>query len=118
MYFKRFNIICIICKVSVLIHSFYIYYIVYESCLDDGLDESTEDVTLVNGGASSVNGDSAVHANGGEQIAKKSVRVDSGIETGVIENENEGDDEQKVFYDKTKSFFDTISCEAVERSKG
>lgn len=86
--------------------------------LDDGLDESTEEVTLVNGGASSVNGDSAVHANGGEQIAKKPVRVDSGNETGVVENENEGDDEQKVFYDKTKSFFDTISCEAVERSKG
>lgn len=103
---------------SLLIHSSHIYYILYESFLDDGLDESTEEVTLVNGGASSVNGDSAVHANGGEQITKKPVRADSGNETGVVENENDGDDEQKVFYDKTKSFFDTISCEAVERSKG
>lgn len=75
-------------------------------------------MTLVNG-ASSVNGDPAILANGGEHVApKKTIRVESENESGVVENEIEGDDDQKVFYDKTKSFFDTISCEAVERSKG
>lgn len=41
---------------------------------------------------------------------------DSGNETcaDVLEqNEGEG-----YFYNKTKSFFDNISCEAIERSKG
>ena len=28
------------------------------------------------------------------------------------------DEQTPVYYDKAKSFFDTISCEAVERSKG
>ena len=41
---------------------------------------------------------------------------DSGNETGAGEWEPE--EEQEVFYDKAKSFFDNISCEAVERSKG
>lgn len=41
---------------------------------------------------------------------------DSGNETGVGENDH--DEDQAKFYDKTKSFFDNISCEAVERSKG
>lgn len=82
------------------------------------MDNPSEEVTLVNGGASSVNGDT-VHANGGEQVtSKKTNRIDIENENGTVETENEGDDEQKVFYDKTKSFFDTISCEAVERSKG
>lgn len=41
---------------------------------------------------------------------------DSGNETGAGEQEPEED--QEVYYDKSKSFFDNISCEAVERSKG
>ncbi|XP_074028128.1 LSM14 family protein trailer hitch isoform X2 [Leptinotarsa decemlineata] len=41
---------------------------------------------------------------------------DSGNETGAGEPEQE--DDQEVYYDKTKSFFDKISCEAVERAKG
>jgi protein LSM14 len=41
---------------------------------------------------------------------------DSGNETGAGENEPE--EEHEVFYDKSKSFFDKISCEAVERAKG
>lgn len=41
---------------------------------------------------------------------------DSGNETGAGEGEQE--EEDPVYYDKTKSFFDNISCEAVERSKG
>lgn len=86
--------------------------------IDDGFDDSTEEVTVVNG-ASSVNGDSIPHLNDGDLVhVKKTHRIESGNETGVVDNENEGDDDQKTFYDKSKSFFDTISCEAVERSKG
>lgn len=86
--------------------------------VDDGLDDSTEEVTIVNG-ASSVNGDSLLHLNDGEQVPiKKNLRIESGNEIAIVENENEGDDDQKTFYDKSKSFFDSISCEAVERSKG
>lgn len=40
---------------------------------------------------------------------------DSGNETGADNHEAEVDD---AGYDKNKSFFDNISCEAVERSKG
>lgn len=50
--------------------------------------------------------------NGGE-VEKKD---DSGNETGA-DHEAEND-ENNVSYDKNKSFFDNISCEAVERSKG
>lgn len=48
-----------------------------------------------------------------ETIDKKD---DSGNETGAGEHEHE--DEEVVCYDKTKSFFDSISCEAIERAKG
>lgn len=41
---------------------------------------------------------------------------DSGTET--VTGEQEHEDDQEVGYDKAKSFFDNISCEAVERSKG
>lgn len=41
---------------------------------------------------------------------------DSGNETGAGDHEPEEDDVQ--CYDKTKSFFDNISCEAMERAKG
>lgn len=51
--------------------------------------------------------------NGVEGSEKKD---DSGNETGAGEGEAEEDNEP--FYDKAKSFFDNISCEAVERSKG
>lgn len=43
---------------------------------------------------------------------------------GLWNDENNGDaiaveeEESKLFYNKAKSFFDNISCEAVERSKG
>jgi protein LSM14 len=40
---------------------------------------------------------------------------DSGNETGADNPEVETDE---TAYDKNKSFFDNISCEAVERSKG
>lgn len=42
---------------------------------------------------------------------------DSGNETGAGEGEPE-EETEVVHYDKSKSFFDNISCEAVERSKG
>jgi protein LSM14 len=51
-----------------------------------------------------------VQVNG--EVDKKD---DSGNETGAGEQEQEDDEN---CYDKTKSFFDNISCEAVERSKG
>lgn len=43
---------------------------------------------------------------------------DSGNETGAGEGEQEEDADHIIHYDRTKSFFDNISCEAVERSKG
>lgn len=42
---------------------------------------------------------------------------DSGNETGAGEGEPE-EEPEIVHYDKSKSFFDNISCEAVERIKG
>jgi len=45
---------------------------------------------------------------------------DSGNETGLGEGEHEEEAEPDsvIYYDKAKSFFDNISCEAIERSKG
>ncbi|KAH9362632.1 hypothetical protein HPB48_001271 [Haemaphysalis longicornis] len=40
---------------------------------------------------------------------------DSGTETQVGDNH---EDDEVVYYDKNKSFFDNISCEAIERTKG
>lgn len=38
---------------------------------------------------------------------------------GEKPEENGGDEEDdEIFYDKTKSFFDNISCEANDRAKG
>ncbi|KAJ8686340.1 hypothetical protein QAD02_022134 [Eretmocerus hayati] len=55
-----------------------------------------------------------VKIDGGNESEKKD---DSGNETGAGDNEPE-EDHEVIHYDKTKSFFDNISCEAVERSKG
>lgn len=52
----------------------------------------------------------------GKVIDENEKKDDSGNETGAGEGEQE--EEPQIFYDKTKSFFDNISCEAVERSKG
>lgn len=48
-----------------------------------------------------------------------------GEETEVLDDEDDGDvkkeekkDEEIVYYDKAKSFFDNISCEATEREQG
>lgn len=49
-----------------------------------------------------------------EQMDKQ--KDDSGNETGAGDHEQEEDD--LVCYDKAKSFFDNISCEAIERAKG
>eukprot|EP00095_Tigriopus_kingsejongensis_P011908 maker-scaffold111_size354240-snap-gene-2.32 protein:Tk11908 transcript:maker-scaffold111_size354240-snap-gene-2.32-mRNA-1 annotation:"ffd tfg box motifs domain containing protein" len=50
---------------------------------------------------------------------KKEVKPDDEveIEEGEIEEPNKSGEEPGAFYDKTKSFFDSISCEALERSK-
>ncbi|XKL59842.1 hypothetical protein PGB90_000858 [Kerria lacca] len=59
--------------------------------------------------------DSYTKVNGDVDVKKE----DSGNEvSGGEENEHESDDKQPVFYDKVKSFFDQISYEAIERSKG
>jgi len=47
-----------------------------------------------------------------EEDVVDNVEDDERVEEGEIE---EGDE---IFYDKQKSFFDSISCEALERSKG
>jgi len=49
----------------------------------------------------------------GEEEATVEVEVVEGAEEGEIQ-----DEEEEIFYDKQKSFFDNISCEALERSKG
>lgn len=44
---------------------------------------------------------------------------DSGNETGAGEHEQEEDESVTVGYDKTKSFFDNISCDSAnDRTKG
>lgn len=59
-------------------------------------------------------------SEGGENVAPKvngeDKKDDSGNETAIGDGEH--DEEHPVYYDKAKSFFDNISCEAVERSKG
>ncbi|KAK7873781.1 hypothetical protein R5R35_005770 [Gryllus longicercus] len=57
-----------------------------------------------------------VIAGDGKVNGDSEKKDDSGNETCAGENEHE--EEHEVFYDKSKSFFDNISCEAVERSKG
>ncbi|KAL1128870.1 hypothetical protein AAG570_013404 [Ranatra chinensis] len=53
--------------------------------------------------------------NGGAGGAVEEKKDDSGNETGLGDAEQE---DSEIYYDKTKSFFDNISCEAIERSKG
>lgn len=36
----------------------------------------------------------------------------------AVDDEQDDEDEHAIFYDKSKSFFDNISCEASERAKG
>merc|ERR1712013_331336 len=50
--------------------------------------------------------------NGEEPVDNVDVNVEP------EEGELNEDEEEEVFYDKQKSFFDSISCEALERSKG
>lgn len=59
--------------------------------------------------------DQALTKVNGEASSEK--KDDSGNETGVEITEPE-EEIDHTFYDKAKSFFDNISCEAVERSKG
>ena len=49
----------------------------------------------------------------GDVNGEKDKKEDSSVEPVGGE-----EDKEQMFYDKTKSFFDTISCEAVERSEG
>lgn len=59
------------------------------------------------------NGDETVPAvEAGEEGEEK---IEPQPEEGEIQDEEEDDE---IYYDKQKSFFDNISCEALERSKG
>ncbi|XP_039285307.1 protein LSM14 homolog B [Nilaparvata lugens] len=67
--------------------------------------------------AEAVNGDAAA------TVTEKKDDSAAGNETGEGGGEHheeggEGDANAPIYYDKAKSFFDNISCEAVERSKG
>ena len=46
------------------------------------------------------------------------VLVDNLIQTTLYLQEVVDEEDEEIYYDKKKSFFDSISCEALERSKG
>ena len=56
--------------------------------------------------------------NGDAKKEKDKDKDDSGHDTASAGESAETNEEPEAFYDKTKSFFDSISCEAIERSKG
>lgn len=58
--------------------------------------------------------DLSVSANGGERSEKSGSEDKDEARTDL----GKAVDEDGNFYDKTKSFFDKISCEAIERTKG
>lgn len=71
-------------------------------------------------GSAKVNGESGGAA---DSSLKKDESSSVGAETGeqgagAGDEDGGGDEAQPIYYDKAKSFFDNISCEAVERSKG
>ncbi|BFZ19292.1 hypothetical protein BsWGS_22330 [Bradybaena similaris] len=53
-------------------------------------------------------------------LTDKSVNGDRGDEDPEVDDDEGGEvvEDDPVYYDKTKSFFDNISCEGTERSKG
>merc|ERR1719464_975593 len=63
--------------------------------------------------------------NTGEIVVPQVSQEENGgeaVEVDVVEAGEEGElleeEDEEIFYDKQKSFFDNISCEALERSKG
>lgn len=66
------------------------------------------------GGTSSV--PAAPASENGDATSNGDKKEDSGTDTAPGDDASAED--QTLFYDKTKSFFDNISCEAVERSQG
>lgn len=58
------------------------------------------------------------HNGSGTVLIAEEKKEDSGNETGEGNVESEEQEESPIFYDRAKSFFDNISCEASERSKG
>lgn len=43
---------------------------------------------------------------------------DAGEREASADEEEEAEEEPPIFYDKAKSFFDSISCEALDKSRG
>jgi len=46
------------------------------------------------------------------------IEANNEVEEGEIENNCEDGSNSEIYYDKKKSFFDSISCEATEKAKG
>ncbi|RXG51868.1 Protein LSM14-like protein B, partial [Armadillidium vulgare] len=59
-----------------------------------------------------------ISENGPAERKVDDKKDDSGHETATTGDESEDSSSSSAYYDKTKSFFDSISCEALERSKG
>ena len=54
----------------------------------------------------------------GDRESKPNVSVTSGHDGSVDEVDEDSEDAANMFYDKAKSFFDNISCEALDRASG
>lgn len=53
-----------------------------------------------------------------EQANAEFLQIQDKLEQMKTDDEIEGGDDDNICYDKRKSFYDTISCDALERSKG
>ena len=54
----------------------------------------------------------------GDRESKPNVSATSGHDGSVDEVDEDSEDAANMFYDKAKSFFDNISCEALDRASG
>ncbi|XP_067125658.1 protein LSM14 homolog B-like [Centruroides vittatus] len=53
-----------------------------------------------------------------EQANAEFMQIQDKLEQMKTDDETEGDTDDNICYDKRKSFYDSISCDALERSKG
>jgi len=51
-------------------------------------------------------------------VDKSNTSAEDGEHEGSGDEEIEDEGEDKIFYDKAKSFFDNISCDATDKSRG
>ncbi len=88
-----------------------------------GLLQKLKKTSIDGGEGGDNNKDETEKAEGGSDAGGAAQPEDGEIveKEGVGEGQEGGDEDEgppEVFYDKKKSFFDSISCEATERSKG